>query len=112
MLSIYLLINIPFIARKKLKKKKVLHVGSATDYYFTGLWPVRLEINVFSYMNIIAQKYMKRCPREMEQVQFTSFPKNICTQMNAIWRGSNPKQECICTLHFLSLITFIACSNF
>lgn len=70
------------------------------------------DLNVFSYMNIIAQKYMKRCPREMEQVQCISIPKNICTHMNAIFRGSNPKQGCICTLHFLSVIAFIALSNF
>lgn len=60
-------------------KQKILKVGSATDYYCTGLWPVRLEINFFSYMNSIAQKYMKRCPREMEQVQCSSFPKNMHT---------------------------------
>lgn len=39
-------------------KQKVLKVGSATDYYCTGLWPVRLEIKFFSYMNTIAQKNM------------------------------------------------------
>lgn len=89
-------------------KQKVHKVGSATDYCCTGHWPVRLEIKIFSYMNTIAQKYMKRCPREMEQVQCTSFPKNICTQMNAIWRGSNLKQECICTFNrFYWLIRFL-----